>query len=106
MFEMMANPPLKTASREDQLRAIEENGVMGALSWGDVFFDIESNQMAAKLYGEAVGRIVDRPRDRRGADARPIRSDASGRSSTRVTTRRSTATTSRSSTCARVRSAR
>ena len=58
MFQMMANPPIKTASREDQLRAIEENGVVGALSWGDVFFDIESNQMAAKLYGEAVGRIV------------------------------------------------
>jgi len=58
MFQMMANPPLKTASREDQLRAIEEKGVVGALSWGDVFFDIESNQMAAKLYGEALGRIV------------------------------------------------
>jgi cation diffusion facilitator CzcD-associated flavoprotein CzcO len=61
MFEMMANPPLKTASREDQVRAVEENGVMGALSWGDVFFDIESSQMAAKLYGEAVGRIVTDP---------------------------------------------
>ena len=61
MFQMMANPPIKTASREDQLRAIEENGVVGALSWGDVFFDIESNQMAAKLYGEAVGRIVRDP---------------------------------------------
>ena len=61
MFEMMANPPLKTASREDQLRAIEENGVMGALSWGDVFFDIESSRLAAKLYGEAVGRIVADP---------------------------------------------
>jgi cation diffusion facilitator CzcD-associated flavoprotein CzcO len=61
MFQMMANPPLKAASREDQLRAIEENGVVGALSWGDVFFDIESNQMAARLYGEAVGRIVGDP---------------------------------------------
>ena len=61
MFEMMASPPLKTASREDQLRAIEANGVMGALSWGDVFFDIEANQMAARLYGEAVARIVDDP---------------------------------------------
>jgi len=59
MFEMMANPPLKTASRGDQMRAVEQNGVMGALSWGDVFFDIESSQMAARLYGEAVGRIVD-----------------------------------------------
>ncbi|MFY9919566.1 MAG: NAD(P)/FAD-dependent oxidoreductase [Mycobacterium sp.] len=61
MFEMMANPPLKTASREDQVRAVEQNGIMGALSWGDVFFDIESSQMAAKLYGEAVGRIVNDP---------------------------------------------
>ena len=34
---------------------------MGALSWGDVFFDIEANQMAAKLYGEAVARIVKDP---------------------------------------------
>jgi cyclohexanone monooxygenase len=59
MFEMMANPPLKTASRDDQMRAVEQNGVMGALSWGDVFFDIESSQMAARLYGDAVGRIVD-----------------------------------------------
>lgn len=61
MFEMMANPPLKTASREDRLRAVEENGVMGALSWGDVFFDIESSRMAAELYGEAVARIVADP---------------------------------------------
>ncbi|OBK74156.1 NAD(P)/FAD-dependent oxidoreductase [Mycobacterium sp. 1274761.0] len=61
MFQMMANPPLKTASRADQLRAIEENGVMGALSWGDVFFDIEASRLAAKLYGEAVGRIVRDP---------------------------------------------
>ncbi len=61
MFEMIARPPLKTASREDQLRAVDENGVIGALSWGDVFFDIEANQMAAKLYGEAVARIVKDP---------------------------------------------
>ncbi|MGO4443132.1 flavin-containing monooxygenase [Mycobacterium sp. 2YAF39] len=61
MFEMMASPPLKSASREDQLRAIEQNGVVGALSWGDVFFDIEANRMAAKLYGEAVAHIVKDP---------------------------------------------
>ncbi len=61
MFEMMANPPLKTASREDQLRAVEENGIMGALSWGDVFFDIEASRMAAELYGVAVARIVADP---------------------------------------------
>jgi cation diffusion facilitator CzcD-associated flavoprotein CzcO len=61
MLEMIKRPPLKTASREEQLRAIDENGVIGALSWGDVFFDIEANQMAGKLYGEAVARIVKDP---------------------------------------------
>jgi cation diffusion facilitator CzcD-associated flavoprotein CzcO len=61
LFEMMSKPPLKSASREEQLRAIEEEGVMGALSWGDVFFDIEANRMAAELYGEAVARIVKDP---------------------------------------------
>ncbi len=61
MLEMIMRPPLKSASREDQLRAIDDNGVIGALSWGDVFFDIEANKMAAKLYGEAVARIVKDP---------------------------------------------
>jgi cation diffusion facilitator CzcD-associated flavoprotein CzcO len=61
MLEMIQRPPLKSASREDQLRAIEANGVIGALSWGDVFFDIEANRMAARLYGEAVARIVKDP---------------------------------------------
>ncbi|GLE51300.1 flavin-containing monooxygenase [Mycobacterium montefiorense] len=61
LLEMLSSPPLKSASREDQLRAVEENGVMGALNWSDIFFDIEANQMAAKLYGEAVARIVKDP---------------------------------------------
>jgi cation diffusion facilitator CzcD-associated flavoprotein CzcO len=61
LLGMLGKPPLKSASREDQLRAIEEDGVMGALNWGDIFFDIEANRMAAKLYGEAVARIVKDP---------------------------------------------
>lgn len=61
LLEMLTRPPLKSATREDQLRAIEENGVLGALNWGDIFFDIEANQMAAQLYGEAVARIVKDP---------------------------------------------
>lgn len=61
LLEMLGRPPLKSATREEQLRAIEENGVMGALNWGDVFFDIEANRMAARLYGEAVARIVKDP---------------------------------------------
>ncbi len=61
LLDMLTRPPLKAASREEQLRAVEENGVMGALSWGDIFFDIEANQLAAALYGEAVARIVKDP---------------------------------------------
>ncbi len=61
LLEMLTRPPLKSASRDDQLRAIDEHGVMGALNWGDIFFDIEANRMAAVLYGEAVARIVTDP---------------------------------------------
>ena len=61
LLEMLASPPVKSATRDEQLRAIEENGVLGALNWSDVFFDIDANRMAAKLYGEAVARIVDDP---------------------------------------------
>ncbi|MBZ4571905.1 flavin-containing monooxygenase [Mycobacterium avium] len=61
LLEMLGRPPLKSATREERLRAIEEHGVLGALNWGDVFFDIEANRMAAELYGEAVARIVKDP---------------------------------------------
>ncbi|MGE2730950.1 flavin-containing monooxygenase [Mycolicibacterium vaccae] len=61
MLEMLAKPPLRTASPEERRRAVEEDGILGALNWGDVFFDIEANRMAARLYGEAVARIVEDP---------------------------------------------
>ena len=61
LLDMLARPPLKTATREERLRAIDDGGVMGALNWGDIFFDIEANQMATALYGEAVARIVKDP---------------------------------------------
>jgi cation diffusion facilitator CzcD-associated flavoprotein CzcO len=61
LLNMLTRPPIKSASREDKLRAIEENGVMGALDWGDIFFDIEANRMATELYGEAIARIVEDP---------------------------------------------
>ncbi|MGB3894572.1 MAG: NAD(P)/FAD-dependent oxidoreductase [Mycolicibacter sinensis] len=62
LLDMLGRPPVKSASRDEQLRAITEHGVMGALNWGDVFFDVEANRMAAQLYGEAVARIVRDPR--------------------------------------------
>jgi cation diffusion facilitator CzcD-associated flavoprotein CzcO len=61
LLGMLGKPPLKSASREDQLRAIDEDGVMGALNWGDIFFDIEASRMAARLYGDAVAQIVKDP---------------------------------------------
>jgi cyclohexanone monooxygenase len=61
LIDMLSQPPIKSASREEQLAAIEANGVMGALNWGDIFFDIEANRMATALYGEAIARIVDDP---------------------------------------------
>lgn len=58
LLEMLTRPPVKSATPEDKQRAVEEHGVMGALNWGDVFFDIEANRMATELYGQAVARIV------------------------------------------------
>ncbi|MDY6996559.1 MAG: NAD(P)/FAD-dependent oxidoreductase [Actinomycetota bacterium] len=61
LLEMLVKPPLKTASAEERANAVETDGIMGALNWGDLFFDIEANQMAAQLYGQAVARIVEDP---------------------------------------------
>lgn len=61
LLDMLSRPPLKSASDEERKRAVDEGGIMGALNWGDLFFDIEANRMAATLYGNAVARIVDNP---------------------------------------------
>ncbi|UXA15371.1 NAD(P)/FAD-dependent oxidoreductase [Mycobacterium sp. SMC-8] len=61
LLEMLTKPALKSASEQERRRAVDENGIMGALNWGDLFFDIEANQMAARLYGQAVARIVTDP---------------------------------------------
>ena len=61
LIDMLSRPPIKTATREERLRAIDEGGVMGALNWGDIFFDIDANRMATELYGEAIARIVNDP---------------------------------------------
>ncbi len=58
LLEMLVRPPVKSASPEEKRHAVEEHGVMGALNWGDVFFDIDANRMATELYGQAVARIV------------------------------------------------
>ncbi|OBB59252.1 cyclohexanone monooxygenase [Mycobacterium sp. 852013-51886_SCH5428379] len=61
LLDMLVRPPLRTATDDERRRAVEEHGVMGALNWGDVFFDIEANRMATALYGQAVAQIVHDP---------------------------------------------
>nr|WP_198536126.1 MULTISPECIES: NAD(P)/FAD-dependent oxidoreductase [Pseudofrankia] len=61
LVNMREFPSLLAASREEQLRAIEERGVTGALYWSDVMFDPEAGKLATALYGEAVARIVRDP---------------------------------------------
>jgi cyclohexanone monooxygenase len=62
LINMLSRPPIMGASPEDKRRAVEERGVVGALDWGDIFFDIEANRMATELYGEAVADIVRDPK--------------------------------------------
>ena len=61
LLDMLARPPVKSATADERRRAVDEGGVMGALNWGDVFFDIEANRMATELYGRGVARIVNDP---------------------------------------------
>jgi cyclohexanone monooxygenase len=61
LIEMLSCPPIMSASAEEKVRAVDERGIVGALSWGDIFFDIEANRMATALYGEAIARIVKDP---------------------------------------------
>jgi cation diffusion facilitator CzcD-associated flavoprotein CzcO len=61
LVEVHGKPPILTASREEQQRAIDERGVAGALLWGDVLFDMEASRKATALYAEAVARIVTDP---------------------------------------------
>jgi cation diffusion facilitator CzcD-associated flavoprotein CzcO len=61
LSQAATRPPLKSASRAEQVRAIDELGVLGALFWSDVASDIEASTMARRLYGEAIARIVKDP---------------------------------------------
>lgn len=61
MLESLASPPIKESTPEQRRAAIEEHGVLGAINWGDVFFDKDANDMAKELYGEAVALIVKDP---------------------------------------------
>jgi cation diffusion facilitator CzcD-associated flavoprotein CzcO len=61
MGEAMSRPPLRTATREEQLAALDEYGRVGAMFWSDVSYDMEAAEMARQLYGEAIARTVKDP---------------------------------------------
>jgi cation diffusion facilitator CzcD-associated flavoprotein CzcO len=61
MAEAGTRPPLRTATREEQLAALDEYGRVGALFWCDVAYDMEAAEMARQLYGEAIARTVKDP---------------------------------------------
>ncbi|MCV7149949.1 NAD(P)/FAD-dependent oxidoreductase [Mycobacterium pyrenivorans] len=61
MLGMMERPRLLATSEEERQRAVEDDGVKGALNWSDVFTDMEANDLARRLYGRAIARIVTNP---------------------------------------------
>ncbi|HUR78639.1 MAG TPA: NAD(P)/FAD-dependent oxidoreductase [Acidimicrobiales bacterium] len=48
-------------SWEDQLAQIDRMGMVGCFAWADSFVDLEANEAAVRLYGEAIKRIVNDP---------------------------------------------
>ena len=61
MLDTLTRPPITQSTPQERRKAVEEHGVLGAISWGDVFFDKEANDMAKELYGDAVAQIVKDP---------------------------------------------
>ena len=61
MSNAAARPKLMAATREEQLAALDEFGAAGAFYWSDVTTDMDANDRARELYGEAIARIVRDP---------------------------------------------
>ena len=49
---------IREASWDEQLAKVDELGFAGCFAWADVFFDIEANEAATRLYGEMIRRVV------------------------------------------------
>jgi cation diffusion facilitator CzcD-associated flavoprotein CzcO len=62
MTEMATRPRIQDATEDEQLQAIEERGVTGALYWSDAFMDYDANMIASELYAKAIARIVKDPK--------------------------------------------
>ncbi|MEY2426190.1 MAG: hypothetical protein QOI61_1762 [Actinomycetota bacterium] len=46
---------------DDQLAQLDTMGMVGCFAWADSFIDLEANEAAVRLYGEAIARIVKDP---------------------------------------------
>jgi cation diffusion facilitator CzcD-associated flavoprotein CzcO len=49
---------IREASWDEQLAKVDDLGFAGCFAWADVFFDIEANEAATRLYGEMIRRVV------------------------------------------------
>jgi cation diffusion facilitator CzcD-associated flavoprotein CzcO len=49
------------ASWDDQVAQIDARGFAGCFSWADIFFNVEANEAATRLYAEAIRRVVNDP---------------------------------------------
>jgi cation diffusion facilitator CzcD-associated flavoprotein CzcO len=54
-------PNILDTSWEDQLAKLDELGFVACLAWADVLANVEANQAATRLYGEAIKRVVRDP---------------------------------------------
>ncbi len=50
------------ASWDERIAKLDELGFAGCFAWADVFFDVEANEAATRLYAEAIKRVVEDPR--------------------------------------------
>jgi cation diffusion facilitator CzcD-associated flavoprotein CzcO len=61
VFQGVELPNILDTPPEERLKRVEALGVVGAFVWGDTRLDIEANEAARALYGEAIKRIVHDP---------------------------------------------
>jgi cation diffusion facilitator CzcD-associated flavoprotein CzcO len=62
VFQMGAElPNILDTSWADQLAKLDELGFVACLAWADVLTNIEANEAATRLYGEAIRRVVKDP---------------------------------------------
>jgi cation diffusion facilitator CzcD-associated flavoprotein CzcO len=49
------------ASDDERMAKLDELGIVSCLAWADVMVNVEANEAATRLYGEAIKRVVNDP---------------------------------------------